>query len=129
MNKVKSLMLLGMAMVLAACASTPPAPKGPNLTGNWVLTTESPMGSQDTDMVVKQTGDQLAGTISSQMGTVEYKGTLTGGKDVAFGFSFEAQGMSMQIDYKGIVDGDTMKGTAKFGDFGEGAFTAKRKAG
>jgi hypothetical protein len=127
MNKVKSLMLLGMAMVLAACASTPPAPKGPDLTGDWVLTTESPMGSQDTDMVVKQTGDQLAGTISSQMGTVEYKGTLTGGKDVAFGFSFEAQGMSLQIDYKGIVEGDTMKGTAKFGDFGEGAFTAKRK--
>jgi len=129
MSKVKSLMLVGMAMVLAACASTPPAPKGPDLTGNWVLTTESPMGSQDTDMVVKQTGTALAGTISSQMGTVEYKGTLTGGKDVAFGFAFEAQGMSLQIDYKGVVEGDTMKGTAKFGDFGEGAFTAKRKTG
>jgi len=127
MKKLKSLMLVGMALVMAACASTPPAPKGPDLTGNWVLTTESPMGSQDTDMVVKQTGEQLAGTISSQMGTVEYKGTLKNGKDVAFGFSFEAQGMSLQIDYTGVVEGDTMKGMAKFGDFGEGAFTAKRK--
>ena len=127
MNKLKSLMLVGMALMVAACASTPPAPKGPDLTGNWVLTTESPMGSQDTDMVVKQTGEQLAGTISSQMGTVEYKGTLTNGKDVAFGFSFEAQGMQLQIDYKGVVEGDTMKGVAKFGDFGEGSFTAKRK--
>ena len=129
MNKMKSLMLMGVAVMLAACASTPPAPKGPDLSGNWVLTTESPMGSQDTDMVVKQAGEQLTGTMSSQMGTVEYKGTLTGGKDVAFGFSFEAQGMTLQIDYKGIVEGDTMKGTAKFGDFGEGAFTAKRKTG
>jgi hypothetical protein len=129
MNKMKSVMLVGMAVLLSACATTPPAPKGPDLTGNWVLTTESPMGSQDTDMVVKQTGDQIAGTIASQMGTVEYKGTITGGKDVAFGFAFDAQGMSLQIDYKGVVEGDTMKGTAKFGDFGEGNFTAKRKTG
>jgi hypothetical protein len=127
MNKMKSLMLVGMAVVLAACSTAPSKPKGPDLTGNWVLTTESPMGSQDTDMVVKQEGEQLSGTIASQMGTVEYKGTLTGGKDVAFGFSFDAQGMSLQIDYKGVVEGDTMKGMAKFGDFGDGAFTAKRK--
>ena len=58
------------------------------------------------------------------MGTVPYKGTFTGGKDIAFGFSFEAQGMSLQIDYTGVVEGDTMKGTAKFGDFGDGDLTA-----
>ena len=59
MNKIKALMFVGMAMVLAACASTPPQPKGPDLTGNWILTTESPMGAQDSDMVVKQEGNQL----------------------------------------------------------------------
>lgn len=127
MRKIKALMLVGMAVVLAACASAPPQPKGPNLSGNWVLTTESPMGSQDSDMVVKQEGEQLSGTIATQMGTFDYKGTLTGGKDVAFGFPVEAQGMSLQIDYKGVIEGDTMKGTAKFGEFGEGNFTAKRK--
>lgn len=128
MKTMKHLMFVGMAMVLAACASVPQQPKGPDLTGTWVLTTESPMGAQDTDMTVKQDGEQLTGQISSQMGTVDYKGTITGGKDVAFGFSFDAQGMTLQIDYKGVVEGDTMKGTAKFGDFGEGNFTAKRKA-
>jgi len=126
MNKIKALMFVGMTMVLAACASTPPQPKGPDLTGNWVLTTESPMGAQDSDMVVKQEGGQLSGTISTQMGSLDYKGTISG-NEVAFGFPFEAQGMSLQIDYKGVVEGDTMKGVAKFGDFGEGSFTAKRK--
>jgi hypothetical protein len=128
MKNMKALMVVGMGVLLAACASTPPAPKGPDLSGQWVLTTESPMGAQDSDMVVKQTGSELTGTINSMMGTVEYKGALTG-KDVAFGFLVNAQGMSLQIDYKGVVEGDTMKGTAKFGDFGEGAFTAKRKTG
>jgi hypothetical protein len=129
MNKMKSVMLVGMVVLLAACAMTALAPKGPDLTGNWVLTTESPMGSQDTDMVVKQTGDQIAGTISMDRGPVQYKGSLSYGKEISFGFAFDAQGMSLQIDYKGVVEGDTMKGTAKFGDFGEGNFTAKRKTG
>jgi len=128
MHKIKMSMIVGMGVLLAACASTPPVPKGPDLTGQWLLTTESPMGAQDSDMTVKQTGNQLSGTISSSMGSVEYKGELTG-SDVAFGFRMDAQGMSMQLDYKGVVDGDTMKGTAKFGDFGQGNFTAKRKAG
>ena len=126
MNKMKALMVVGMGVLLAACASTPPAPKGPNLTGQWVLTTESPMGAQDSEMTVKQTGNELSGTLTSAMGSVDYKGSLTG-KDVAFGFLMNAQGMSLQIDYKGVVEGDTMKGTTKFGDFGEGNFTAKRK--
>lgn len=127
MRKIKGLMLVGMAVVLAACSSVPSKPKGPDLSGNWVLTTESPMGAQDSDMLVKQEGEALSGTISTQMGTVAYKGTLTGGKDVAFGFTFDAQGMTLQIDYKGVVEGDTMKGVATFGEFGEGNFTAKRK--
>jgi hypothetical protein len=128
MKKLKSLMLVGMAALLAACVSTPPQPKGPDLSGMWILTTESPMGAQDSDMIVKQDGEQLSGTISTQMGSVDYKGTITGGKDIAFGFTFEAQGMSLQIDYTGVVEGDTMKGVAKFGEFGEGNFTAKRKS-
>ncbi len=127
MTKIKTLMLVGMAAVLAACASAPSQPKGPNLSGTWVLTTESPMGAQDSDMVIKQEGDQFSGTITSQMGSVDYKGKITGSKDVAFGFAFDAQGMNLQIDYTGVVEGDTMKGTAKCGEFGEGSFTAKRK--
>jgi hypothetical protein len=127
MTTIKKVMLMGMVAVLAACASTPPQPQGPDLSGSWILTTDTPMGSQDSDMVVTQQGEQLSGTITSPMGSIDYKGKLTGGKDVAFGFMFEAQGMSLQIDYTGVVEGDTMKGVAKFGDFGEGSFTAKRK--
>ena len=65
MTKIKSLMFVGMVVLLAACSSTPPKPKGPDLTGTWVLTTESPMGAQDTDVTVEQAGDAISGTISS----------------------------------------------------------------
>lgn len=127
MNKVRVLGLAALAMLVVACSSTPAKPKGPDLTGNWVVTTESQMGAQDSDMTVRQTGNALAGTLTSQMGSVDYTGTVEGSA-VAFGFDIEIQGNSLHIDYSGVVEGDSMKGKAVFGSFGEGSFTAKRKA-
>lgn len=128
MSKIRALMLAALAMSVAACSSTPqtPVPKGADLSGNWVLTTESQMGAQDADMVVKQTGSALAGSVTSQMGSVDYTGKVEGSA-VAFGFDIEIQGNGLRIDYSGTVEGDTMKGKAVFGSFGEGSFTAKRK--
>ena len=129
MKKVRVLVLATLAMLVAGCMSTPAAPakpKGPDLNGEWVVTTTSQMGAQDSNMTVKQTGSAIAGTLSSQMGNVEYTGTVTGSA-VAFGFTVNAQGTDLKIDYSGTVEGDTMKGKAVFGSFGEGTFTAKKK--
>lgn len=127
MNRIRVLGLAAVAMLLAACSATPAKPKGLDLTGNWVVTTESRVGAQDSDMTVKQTGSALAGTMTSQMGSVDYTGTLEGSA-VAFGFDIEVQGNRLHLDYSGVVEGDSMKGKAVFGPFGEGSFTAKRKA-
>lgn len=131
MNKVRLLVrvlgLAALAIFIAACSSTPAKPKGPDLTGNWIVTTESQMGAQDSDMTVKQTGKAIAGTLTSQLGSVDYTGTVEGNA-VAFGFSVNIRGTDLKIDYSGTVEGDTMKGKAVFGSFGEGSFTAKRKS-
>lgn len=133
MSKLRILALASLAMLIAACATTPKpdagtssAPKGPDLSGDWVLTTESQMGAQDSDMVVKQSGSALTGTLTSQLGSVDYTGSVEG-QNVAFSFMFNAQGTDLKIDYTGVVEGETMKGKAVFGSFGEGTFTAKRK--
>jgi hypothetical protein len=133
MSKLRTLALASFAMLIAACASTPKpgtepssASRGPDLSGEWVLTTESQMGAQDSDMVVKQSGSALTGTLTSQLGSVDYTGSVTG-QNVEFSFMFNAQGTDLKIDYTGVVEGDTMKGKAVFGSFGEGTFTAKRK--
>lgn len=118
--------LAAVALLAAACASTPPQPKGPDLSGSWVLTTESQMGAQDSQMTVRQTGNALAGTITGQAGTVDYTGALNGSA-VAFDFTINVQGTDLKLDYSGTVEGDTMKGKAVFGQFGEGTFTARRK--
>jgi hypothetical protein len=133
MNKVRALILATMATLVAACSSTPTptppvvqAPKGTDLSGDWLLTTTSQMGAQDSVMLVKQTGKALAGTMTSQRGSVDYTGSVEGSA-VAFSFMLNASGTDLKIDYLGTVQGDTMQGKTLFGSFGEGTFTAKRK--
>lgn len=120
------------ASLVAACVSTPSQPgqskesRKPNLSGEWVLTTQSRMGEQDALMTVRQSGSALTGTISSEAGAVDYRGSVNGAA-VAFDFTISVQGTDLKLDYRGTVEGDTMKGKAVFGQFGEGTFTAKRK--
>jgi hypothetical protein len=133
MNKLTGMLRVGfvaaVVLLVAACAGTPTqskGAKGPDLSGKWVLTTESQMGAQDAEMTVRQTGNALAGTITGQAGTVDYTGALNGSA-VAFDFTINVQGTDLKLDYNGTVEGDTMKGKAVFGQFGEGTFIAKRK--
>lgn len=131
MKKIHAGIVVFVAVLIGACASTPPPPSGSqaaaaDLSGSWVLTTESRMGTQDAQMTVRQTGSALAGTIIGQAGSVDYTGSLNGGA-VAFDFTINVQGTDLKLDYIGTVEGDTMKGKAVFGQFGEGTFTAKRK--
>lgn len=123
----RSLLLAGL-LTLAACSQAPRQPeRGPDLSGQWVLTTISPLGSEDADMSVEQKGSQLAGKLSSPQGTVDYTGTFDGDA-VQFSFTFHSNGQPIEIDYAGVVSGDTMSGKVVFGAFGEGTFTAKRKS-
>lgn len=129
-NVLRLATVMIVAMLVAACVSTPPSqptqPKGADLSGEWVLTTESQMGAQDALMTVRQTGRTLAGTIRDPSGTVDYTGSVNGAA-VAFDFMLNVQGTDLKLDYNGTVEGDTMKGKAVFGQFGEGTFIARRK--
>lgn len=133
MNRFRNVLRLAAvtiaATLAAACVSTPSQPKQPkgkDLSGEWVLTTESQMGAQDALMTVRQTGSKLAGTIDGKAGSVNYTGSVNGAA-VTFDFTIPVQGTELKLDYSGTVEGDTMQGRAVFGEFGEGTFTAKRK--
>lgn len=134
MKKVRAGILVSVALLIGACASTPPTQPSPqppaveaaDLSGTWVLTTESQMGAQDAQMTVRQTGGALAGTITDQAGTVDCTGAVHG-SSVAFDFTITVQGTDLKLDYSGTVEGETMKGRVVFGQFGEGTFTARRK--
>lgn len=98
-----------------------------DLTGTWKLTLETQQGTSNPTVTIKQTGEELTGTYKGRLGEAPLKGTA---KDNAFKFSIKvnAQGNELQIDYTGTLEADgTIKGKAKFGDFGEGTFTGKKE--
>ena len=141
MNSLRLFTLVAATAILGACASSPTkapaapaaapaaakaATSGANITGTWALSVETPMGSREMKLNATQNGEALTGTIASPRGDMPITGTVKGNA-VAFMMKVNAQGMDMQIDYVGTVEGDAMKGKAKFGDFGDGTFTGKKQ--
>jgi hypothetical protein len=91
-----------------------------------MLTIESPMGRDDVEATFNQNGERLTGTVFSAGREVPLEGTVNG-EQVDFGMSLNVRGEPLQLDYSGIVDGDNMSGTVRFGPIGTGKFSAKRK--
>lgn len=97
-----------------------------NVTGDWDVTLNTPQGANTMQVTFKQDGGKVSGTMKSPMGEMPFDGGTITGSDLVFGFSVPVQGMSLDITMSGKVDGGSIAGTAKFGDFGEGEWTAKR---
>jgi hypothetical protein len=96
------------------------------LDGNWALTFDTPMGSLDASATFKTDGDALTGTLASQMGSTEFKGTVKG---TSFSFTMNVPSPDgsgdIPVQINGEVDGDAIKGTFDFGQ-GSGTWSGKR---
>jgi hypothetical protein len=126
-----------MSAMVASCSvsptSTPPSVPIPNvqpvatgMTGEWMLTIESPMGRDDVEARFAQNGSDLSGTVFTQGREVPIEGTVNGNQ-VDFGMALDVRGEPLKLDYSGTIEGDNLSGTVRFGPIGNGKFSAKRK--
>jgi hypothetical protein len=91
--------------------------------GTWNMTVDTPQGAGTPVFVLKQENDTLlTGTYVGRLGESPVKGTIKANK-----VSLKFYAAEMDIEYIGIVEGNTMKGKIVFGTVGEGTFTGKRK--
>ncbi|HXU37883.1 MAG TPA: hypothetical protein VN937_16080 [Blastocatellia bacterium] len=112
-----------------APAAAPQASSGgaANISGVWNFAVETQAGSGSPTFTFKQDGENLSGSYKGQFGEAPLTGTVKGA-DVKFTVKVNAQGQDLTINYTGKIDGkDSMKGSASFGEMGEGTWTAKRK--
>lgn len=100
-----------MALVLAATGYAQQATK---VAGKWEMTSEGRQGPMTRDMTIEQEGEKIKGVISSQRGDQELTGTVKG-KDISFTVKFQTPNGERTVEYKGTVDGDSMKGTVEMG--------------
>jgi hypothetical protein len=112
------LILLTASLALARAAQTTSA------VGTWDITIESPQGKRTSMLIIKQEGDKLTGVIKSQRGERPLDSVTVKGNEITMLMTINAQGQELQVTYKGTIEKDSMKGTADFGGFAEGAWSA-----
>jgi hypothetical protein len=93
-----------------------------DVSGTWQMTVETSQGSGTPTAVFQQKGEQLTGTLNSQIfGEVKITGSVKGNA-IEFGFEGEAGGQTIKVSYKGTIESPTaMKGTAVFAGFEDAA--------
>lgn len=100
-----------MALVLAATGYAQQATK---VAGKWEMTSEGRQGPMTRDMTIEQDSEKIKGVISGQRGDQQFTGTVKG-KDISFTVKFQTPNGERTVEYKGTVDGDSMKGTVEMG--------------
>ena len=94
--------------------------------GTWDMSVKTEQGTATPSISLRQNGEDLTGTYSGQMGTVDLEGSLKG-DEIVFTVRLKFRETPFIITYRGRVAGDGMQGTARFGDAGAGEWTAKRR--
>ena len=96
-----------------------------DVSGPWDLQIDTGAGTGSPSVTFTQDGETLTGQYKGQFGESAVTGTVKG-SDITFQIELNVQGTAVTVVYSGVVDKDTMKGTVKLGDMGEGTFTGKK---
>jgi hypothetical protein len=97
-----------------------------DVTGKWSFQVQTSVGSGNPTISLKQDGEKLTGHYSGQLGEADLTGTVKG-QSITFTFTVNVQGFDLVTTYTGTIeDKDSLKGTARLGELGDGTFTAKR---
>jgi hypothetical protein len=118
---------MGSLLALVVALSAAPLAQKVDVTGEWAFNVETGMGSGTPAITFKQDGEKLTGTYNGQLGNTTFTGTVKG-TAIEFSFTVDAQGQTIDVVYKGTVDGTTMKGAVSMaGGQLSGTFSGKKK--
>jgi hypothetical protein len=110
---------------LIGAASLPAAPV--DIAGVWILTMQTPQGEMPAETTFTLEKDVLKVSMQGPQG-MEMKGE---GKikdaDVEWTLTVSTPQGDFTLQFKGKVEGETMKGEVQMGDFGTSQFTGKKK--
>jgi len=99
-----------------------------NIDGKWVAQIQGQQGTQEQTFTFKAEGEKLTGSVTTQRGEAPISDGTIKGDEISFTQTFEMQGNSVKIIYKGKISGDEIKFTRarEGGNRPPTEFTAKR---
>jgi hypothetical protein len=118
-NYSKRLVIFVCAVLLLGCGFAAAQDKSANVTGTWTVSVTGHAGNAEQTIVLKQDGSKITGTFKGPRQSGPLEGTVDG-NNISFHVATR-----VPLDYKGTIDGDTMKGTLT-GHGKTGDWTAKR---
>jgi hypothetical protein len=98
-------LVLGSVTVMAA-----------DFNGKWTATTTSPRGTQTITFDFHVDGATLTGKITTPRGDTDISEGKIDGDNISFAQVMNFNGNEMKINYKGKIEGDTLKLTRQMGD-------------
>lgn len=96
-----------------------------DVSGTWDFTIESPQRTSTPIVTLKVDGEKVSGTMKGPRGELPVTGTIKGA-EIKLDYTINFQGNELKITMTGAVEKDSMKGTADFGGFASGPWSAKR---
>ncbi len=99
-----------------------------DVSGRWNMTFNTDQGSTSATLVLAQDGESLSGSLISDQGTVEFDGGTVSGNKLTWSIEIDADGAFFEIAMEGMLDGDKLAGSADFGGYAGGDWTATRAA-
>jgi len=94
--------------------------------GTYNVEIDTPMGKQESKLIIKTEGGVVSGSMDSPMGAMEFSGGKVSGDEVAWEAEISSPMGKMNLEYKLKVSGDDISGEVKAGDFGTSPLKGKR---
>lgn len=99
-----------------------------DVNGKWKAEYQTPDGQTRTSiMTFKVDGDKLTGTVASQRGEAQISDGKVSGDEISFSVVRNFNGNEFKMQYKGKVEGNTIKFNVSFGEDRNFEMTAKRE--
>ena len=95
-----------------------------NVSGAWSVTVESPQGAVAATLTLHQSGSEITGEFSSEVGASPIYNSRLSGNELEFSVKLIIAGSPLEITFYGTVTGNSMEGAIDLGEMGSAGFTA-----
>jgi hypothetical protein len=109
-TKVKRVFVDGIAFEI----KEPPKgekPSAVNIAGRWSAIVSGAVGEFESNLEIEQDGNEISGSISSNMGKWEIRDGILSGNDLTLSFSATIMGETMNMVFSGTAEKDSIEGT------------------
>jgi hypothetical protein len=114
-----------LALIGALLLSSPMLSAVADVAGNWRVEFVIPKGEMGVTMTINQRGDKLSGQVVNEDGEFPLAGSVAG-DTVTVTWTVPDAGKPLDITMIGTIEGEYITGTARLGNVGEGALSARR---